>query len=79
MILLLVSMSLLCIIMFLVIMFLIVQVRENVVLVEAYQRESESYMLKYDHLCSQLQARGFEIRLSYRSACYIEPINKDVL
>ena len=63
--------------MFLVIMFLIVQVRENVVLVEAYQRESESYMQKYDHLCSQLQARGFEIKLTYRSSCFLELVKSE--
>ena len=72
------ALSILCIIMFLVIMFLIVQVRQNVVLIEAYQKQAEDYMQKYDHLCSQLQSNGFEIRTNYRTACFIQLIKSEV-
>jgi hypothetical protein len=72
------ALSILCIIMFLVIMFLIVQVRQNVVLVEAYQKQAEDYMQKYDSLCSQLQSNGFEIRSNYRTACFIQLIKSEV-
>lgn len=64
--------SILCIIMFLVIMFLIVKVRESVVLIDAYQKESTNYMEKFDHLCSQLESHKFKVSLTYRSRCYIE-------
>lgn len=74
----LIALSILSIFMFLVIMFLLVKVRENVVLVEAYQKQAEDYMQKYDSLCSQLQANGFEIRSNYRTACFIQLIKSEV-
>jgi hypothetical protein len=72
------ALSILCVIMFCTIFFLLVKVRENVVLVEAYQSESENYMQKYDSLCSQLQSNGFEIRTNYRTACFIQLIKSEV-
>ena len=74
----LIALSILSIFMFLVIMFLLVKVRENVVLVEAYQKQAEDYMQKYDSLCSQLESNGFKIRSNYRTACFIQLIKSEI-